>query len=446
MASAIVSAISRVKRISIFETLRYRLLLSYLAVLAAILLIFALAVRVVFARSLVQKQTDELMLLARAAATTADFTGGQITLGEAFAASRLTARNQALQWFNARGQLIGQSGQETVSMPIDFNQPIQVQARMGRSGQNVLAVTLSIVNKRTGLVTGFVRSSQSLEVIDASLNRLDWGLGTGIAIAVVCSSAGGIWLTRQSMKPIEESFERLRQFTADASHELRSPLMAIKSNAQVALKYPEGMRPGDAEKLTAIASATQQMTQLTEDLLFLARTDRLPQYSRESVNLSELLSNLIQLYEPQAQAKEIHLSGQLEEDLILFGDRAQLQRLFTNLLVNALQYTPSAGSIQILTERTQKQVIVTVQDTGIGIESSQIPKVFDRFWRATQSRTYSENGSGLGLAIAQAIAQNHGGQISVTSEVGQGSQFTVAFAAAKASGQSIGLVHNKPRV
>jgi two-component system, OmpR family, manganese sensing sensor histidine kinase len=431
MASAIASAISKIRQSSIFETLRYRLLLSYLAVLAAILLVFALAVRVVFIKSLTQNQTQELMLLAKAAATTADFSGGQIALGDAFAASKLIARNEALQWFNGRGQLIGQSGQETVSMPLDFNQPVQIESRPGRHGNHVLAVTLLLVDQPTGQIAGFVRASQSLELINASIYRLDLGLGTGIAIALVCSSVGGVWLTRQSMKPIEQSFERLRQFTADASHELRSPLMAIKSNVQVALKYPEGMRPGDLEKLTAIASATQQMTQLTEDLLFLARTDRLPQHQKESVDLAQLLGNLIQLYEPQAQAKQLHLSGQFEEGLYLLGDRTQLQRLFTNLIVNALQYTPAAGKVQIQAERNTKQIVVMVKDTGVGIDAQQLPKVFDRFWRADQSRSYWENGSGLGLAIAQAIAQNHGGQISVTSEVGQGSCFTVTFAPGK---------------
>jgi two-component system, OmpR family, manganese sensing sensor histidine kinase len=431
MALAIVSALSKIRQSSIFETLRYRLLLSYLAVLAAILLIFALAVRVVFIKSLTQNQTQELMLLAKAAATTADFTGGQITLGDAFAASKLIARNEALQWFNGRGQLIGQSGQETVSMPLDSNQPVQVESRPGRHGHNILAVTLLLVDQPTGRIAGFVRASQSSESIDASIYRLDLGLGTGIAIALVCSSIGGVWLTRQSMKPIEQSFERLRQFTADASHELRSPLMAIKSNVQVALKYPEGIRPGDLEKMTAIASATQQMTQLTEDLLFLARTDRLPQHQKEAIDLGELLSNLIQLYEPQAQAKQLQLSGQFEHGLYLLGDRAQLQRLFTNLIVNALQYTPASGSVQVQAVRSAKQIVVTVKDTGVGITTDQLDKVFDRFWRADQSRCYWENGSGLGLSIAQAIAQNHSGQISVTSEAGQGSCFTVAFTAGK---------------
>jgi two-component system, OmpR family, manganese sensing sensor histidine kinase len=431
MASAIVSALSKIRQSSIFETLRYRLLLSYLAVLAAILLIFALAVRVVFIKSLTQNQTQELMLLAKAAATTADFTGGQITLGDAFAASKLIARNEALQWFNGRGQLIGQSGQETVSMPLDSDQPVQIESRPGRHGNNVLAVTLLLVDQPTGRIVGFVRASQSLGAINASVYRLDLGLGTGIAIALVCSSVGGVWLTRQSMKPIEKSFERLRQFTADASHELRSPLMAIKSNVQVALKYPEGMRPGDMEKMTAIASATQQMTQLTEDLLFLARTDRLPQHQKEAVDLAELLGNLIQLYEPQAQAKKLQLSGQFDDGLYLLGDRAQLQRLFTNLISNALQYTPASGRVQVQAVRSAKQIAVTVEDTGVGIAADQLDKVFDRFWRADQSRCYWENGSGLGLAIAQAIAQNHGGQIGVASEAGQGSCFTVTFTAGK---------------
>ncbi len=108
------------------------------------------------------------------------------------------------------------------------------------------------------------------------------------------------------MQPIESSFQRLKQFTADASHELRSPLMVIKSNASVALKYPKEMRATDAEKFQAIASATNQMTRLTEDLLFLARTDKIPSRDGANVNLTSILSDLVQLYQPQAEAKRIH--------------------------------------------------------------------------------------------------------------------------------------------
>ena len=130
-------------------------------------------------------------------------------------------------------------------------------------------------------------------------------------MALILSSVGGFWLTRQAVQPIEESFQRLTQFTADASHELRSPLMAIKSNAAVALKYSDGMRPTDAEKFAAIASATNQMTHLTEDLLLLARTDKAAVANRQPVNLAEVLEQLVEQYQPQAQAKQIHLTVQI---------------------------------------------------------------------------------------------------------------------------------------
>ncbi|NMF61697.1 sensor histidine kinase, partial [Brasilonema octagenarum] len=278
-------------------------------------------------------------------------------------------------------------------------------------------------------LVGYVRVSQSLEEFEETLEKLDWGLGGGIIITLVLSGVGGILLTRQAMQPIEESFQRLKQFTADASHELRSPLMAIKINADLALEYPEEIGAKEVEKFQAIASATNQMTRLTEDLLFLARTDKVPNQNWETLNLTSILENLVQLYKPQAQAKQINLISQLSENLYLMGDSVQLTRLFTNLIENALYYTPSSGVVEIKTSRVASQLYVNVQDTGVGIAPEHIDKVFERFWRADLSRSYWGGGSGLGLAIAQAIAQNHGGLITVTSQLGIGSCFTVRLPA-----------------
>lgn len=407
-----------------FEPIRRRLLWSYLAVLAGVLICFSLAVRVVFIRSLTQKQVDELTLLAKAAATTANFGEGNITLTEAFAAGKLTALNQGIQWFNRRGQLIGQSGKVVVSLPLNFSSSIQAQTAGGPQGERLLAVTLAVVNEQTGTVTGFVRASQSLTPLEASIERLDWGLATGSLVALILSGMGGVWLTRQSMKPIEGSFERLKQFTADASHELRSPLMAIKSNASVALKYPEGMRPSDGEKFRAIASASQQMTRLTEDLLFLARTERLPSHAMKPVEITALVHELHRLYEPEAIAKGLCLQVNCPKPLTIQGDEAQLHRLLTNLLTNALRYTQEGG-VTLSAQRNNKGALVKVEDTGIGIPVDQIPKVFDRFWQASDVRQYNSEGFGLGLAIAQAIVRHHQGSLTVTSRVGVGSCFAV---------------------
>lgn len=171
------------------------------------------------------------------------------------------------------------------------------------------------------------------------------------------------------------------------------------------------------------------MIRLTKDLLFLARNDKIPSGNLDTVNLTGILNNLIQLYKPQAEAKQIDIQSQLIQNFFLNGDSAQIARLFTNLIENALKYTPNEGLVKITTSRIGSQLYVEVQDTGMGIAPENLDKVFERFWQAEKSRSYHFGGSGLGLAIAQAIAQNHGGLITVTSQLEIGSCFTVRLPA-----------------
>ncbi|WP_017656164.1 sensor histidine kinase [Fortiea contorta] len=409
-----------------FEKIRRRLLLSYLIVLSLILGGFAIAVRIVFTHSLHKQQTEKLAALAQVAAANAEFDNGRIKIENDLPQDKLFENHQGLNWFDTKGNLIEKQGQDILSLPVHVTEGEQINT-VGKN--RVQSVTLPIISSDDKQFIGYVRASQSLEEFDETLNKLDLGLGGGIVVALIISSVGGVWLTRQAMQPIEESFERLKQFTADASHELRSPLMAIKSNAGVALKYPEGMRETDAEKFQAISSATNQMTRLTEDLLFLARHDNIPNRSKETVNLSSILNNLVQLYQPQAIAKQINLKSQLIEKLYLLGDTNQITRLFTNLIQNAIHYTPSEGIVEITANRSASDIVVNVQDTGVGIAPKDLGNIFERFWRADKSRSYNSGGSGLGLAIAQAIAQNHGGLITVTSQLGIGSCFTVRLPA-----------------
>ncbi|BAY95121.1 MULTISPECIES: sensor histidine kinase [Nostocales] len=409
-----------------FEKIRRRLLLSYLIVLSLILGGFAIAVRIVFTHSLHKQQTEKLAALAQVAAANAEFDNGKIKIENDLPQDKLFENHQGLNWFDTKGNLIEKQGQDILNLPTHITEGEQITT----GGKNrIQSVTLPIISSDDKQFIGYVRASQSLEEFDETLNKLDLGLGGGIVVALIISSVGGVWLTRQAMQPIEESFERLKQFTADASHELRSPLMAIKSNAGVALKYPEGMRETDAEKFQAISSATNQMTRLTEDLLFLARYDNIPNRSKETVNLSLILNDLVQLYQPQAIAKQINLKSQLTEKLYLLGDTNQITRLFTNLIQNAIHYTSSKGTVEITANRSAVDIVVNVQDTGIGIAPKDLENIFERFWRADKSRSYNSGGSGLGLAIAQAIAQNHGGLITVTSQLGIGSCFTVRLPA-----------------
>lgn len=404
-----------------FQKIQDRLLLSYLGVLATILSIFAVSVRLIFAQSLIQQLSDKLTALAQGAAANAEYEQGKLKIEDDFIPQNLLARHQALQWFTLENQLIAQTGNNIINLPLSIKETFQIQ----KQGNRIIAVTLPILENEQRQLIGYVRASQSLEEYDETLRKLDFGLGSGILTALILSGLGGIWLTRQAMQPIEESFARLKQFTADASHELRSPLMAIKTNTMVALKYAEGMRENDREKFEAIASATHQMTRLTEDLLFLARTDRMPLINWEYLNLTNLLKEIIQVYQPQADFKKIHFQTDLTENLFILGDANQIRRLLTNLIDNAIHYTLSDGKIEIIANSSDSEVYIQVKDTGIGMNSEDLKKVFERFWRADQARSYDSSKTGLGLAIAQAIIQNHQGSITVSSQLDKGSCFTV---------------------
>ena len=405
-----------------FNKLKQQLLLSYLSVFVAILGVFAIAIRIIFHHVLWQQTDNRLAALAQGAVEHIETNGQTLRIDEDFGQPEFNSKDQSIQWFDQKGRLILQKGKILPKQPLNLSfkgsefSDTQSQPRLK---------SLTRQTQKSGIQ--YVRVSESLSELDENLLKLDLGLVSGIIMAIGLSGLGGIWLTRRAMKPIEASFDRLKQFTADASHEFRSPLMAIKSNVAVALKYPEEMRSSDAEKFQAIMSATNQMTQLTEDLLLLARDGQTSSHSQTVINLTELLAGLIQLYEPQAKEHEIDLQFHITEAMTVLGDPGQITRLFTNLISNALKYTESGSTIKVQAEISTHHYSVSITDTGIGISPEHLSRIFDRFWRADQARSYADNSSGLGLAIAQHLAELHQGHISVTSQLGVGSCFTVVL-------------------
>jgi signal transduction histidine kinase len=412
-----------------FQIIRRRLLLSYLLVLGTTLAGFAVAVRILFAYSLNHELTARLITLGQGASSSLEQEQEQLKFKNDFPMQTLLEQNQSLEWFDDQGHSLARQGHYTLNAPFLSRNAVQIQAGNPR----IQGITIPVINNDNGQLIGYVRASQSLEEYDEALRHLDWGMLGGITIALGLSGIGGVLLTRQAMQPIERSFTQLKQFTADASHELRSPLMAIASNAQVALRYPEGIRPGDAEKFTIIVSTVKQLTRLTEDLLLLARTGSQPLGTYTIVRLDTVLEDLVQLYQSQAMARTITLKYTATTPLYTSGDEAQLRRLFTNLIDNSLNYTPEGGQVEVHSRLLDSQIQVAVEDTGIGIAPEQTHQVFDRFWRAESSRNYQSGGSGLGLSIAQAIVQQHQGSISVTSELGKGTCFSVRLPACSIS-------------
>ena len=403
-----------------FQKTRLQLTLAYLGVLSLILTLFVLAVRWNFTRSLDRQFNAKLLNLAQAAAFNMDKEDDEL---EADEDEILVNEQQSIEWFDLEGEIVGEQGELELDIALDFKQIEKIQ----EYPDSIRSFIKPVYSQETEELIGYVRVSESLVELNNTLRRLDYGLGSGIAIALIAGGLSSIWLTRQAMQPIEASFARLKQFTADASHELRSPLMAIKTNADVALKYPEGMRETDTEKFQAIASASNQMTKLTENLLLLARADKGIELQLEPVNLNVLLTDLMQLYKPQAEAKQLIWNLELEPELFLSGDRLLLTQLFTNLLQNALQYTASGDSVIVKGHKINSQIQIEIVDTGIGIAPEHLDKIFERFWRADKSRSYQSRRSGLGLAIVREILQLHHGKISVDSQLGKGSNFILIF-------------------
>jgi signal transduction histidine kinase len=277
-------------------------------------------------------------------------------------------------------------------------------------------------------LVGYVRVSESTQELEQELHRVLLGFELGGILVLILSSLGGWWLTGESLQPIKQSFQQLKQFTGDASHELRNPLTIVKTSAEVIMNHPEIIHPANLNKLEAIVSATNQMTLLVEDLLLLARTDTSTNYRVNeciAIPLDEVLEDLVEFFEPQALSKEITLISEVSTEVFIKGEAIQLKRLFSNLLQNALQYTPQGGTVIVSLVKLEQSAVISIQDTGIGIASEHIPLIFNRFWRADQARSQREGGVGLGLAIAHAIARTHGGDITVTSEIGVGSCFLV---------------------
>jgi heavy metal sensor kinase len=232
---------------------------------------------------------------------------------------------------------------------------------------------------------------------------------------------------------IEGGFRSIERFTADASHELRAPLALIMTAGEVSLRR-ERSREELAEVLRKIVREARHMSRLVENLLDLARGDARKRHTELApLDLTELLRDLIAELTPSADAKGLSLSAALpDHDTHVLGEGTELRRLFLILLDNAIKYTET-GSIRLALSSDSARVMVTVTDTGIGIEEGALRHVFDRFWRADKVRSRAEGGAGLGLSLASQIVQRHGGGISVESKLGQGTSFIVELQAAVVS-------------
>ena len=270
------------------------------------------------------------------------------------------------------------------------------------------------------------RAIRPIDQISAAASRISAGnLSERIDVAEADNELGRLaGVLNSTFARLEAAFAQQAQFTADASHDLRTPLAVIISEAQTALAR-ERSAAEYRETLEGCLGTAQQMRRLTESLLELARFDAGQEsMKREPCDLSRVARECVELVRPLADRRGLKLDCDLAA-VQCVGDAERLSQVVTNLLTNAIQFNRDQGNLRISVDATDSNVLIQVADTGEGISAEDLPHIFERFYRADKSRSRAQGRNGLGLAICKAIVDAHGGSIEVASQVGAGSTFTV---------------------
>jgi signal transduction histidine kinase len=269
-----------------------------------------------------------------------------------------------------------------------------------------------------------------------SIGDLDrYLLSVEIALVFLTLAAIGLigfaswWLAGLAMRPVTHSYQQMQQFTADAAHELRTPLAALQAIVQTALRSDHLTLADSREALQILNRQSHRLTKLVQDLLMLSQMEQ-HGYTNSFAPccLNETITDLIDEFEALAMAAEIKLIAEVNTaEIYVSGNAEQIYRAVANLLSNAIQYTPAKGQITIQLTADPSHAAICVKDTGIGIPAAALPHLFNRFYRVDQERSRQKGGTGLGLAITWSIVQAHRGTIRVESQLNQGSVFTISL-------------------
>lgn len=227
----------------------------------------------------------------------------------------------------------------------------------------------------------------------------------------------------EMLDSIQHSMEAQKRFTSDVSHEIRSPLTSLRGSIEVTLRKKREVSEYE-ELLRNNLSDIIRLSRIADDLLFLAKADNnILELRKNWFDMNQLLKGVVE----RLRYDGLTVVEKYEEGLEFYGDSSTLEQAFSNLVTNAVKYTPRGGTVTIMTKKENDSVKVAISDTGIGIPGNDIPHIFERFYRVDKERSRKMGGTGLGLAITQWIVHAHGGKIIVKSTVGSGSDFIVAF-------------------
>ncbi len=325
---------------------------------------------------------------------------------------RLLSPDSASPWVRAAALRAGRAGRATL------------QADIG--GEHTLRVYAERYEPRSGAVLVVAASADTEELEDQYAALIASFAGAALA-ALALVAVGGALLARKSTLPVEQNFEYMRRFMADAAHELRTPVAVIRAQADVALEHPMTDPHACASALEGVSREATRLGGIVDDLLTLARAESGErELVRERVYLDDLALDAATAARAIAHQRGVRLDVTDFEEASVVGDPALLRQLLMIVLDNAIKYTRSGGRVTIGVSAADGAPVVLVEDTGVGISAEALPRIFDRFYRGGSARD-PVSGAGLGLAIARWITDAHEGDIAVSSAPGRGTRVRLRF-------------------
>ena len=477
-----------------FRSLRFKLTLWYVLILGILLISFSGFLYFTLSKSLYRDVDEKLRSLAELIASEFASPLSKFGFGNVDQALETSLNLRPIGKFI---QVLDQSGNigrksdnlRNVQLPISLNAlknatkgSITFETNRSIGNTPLRIITFPVIENDH--VTKIVQIASSLEEVEDALSTLFLILIIAVPLALMIAILGGQFLAHKALKPVDnitqtarvitsqnlnqriaplkvkdeisrlietfnemisrldQSFRQVKQFSSDASHELKTPLTILKGEVEVTLRKERSLQEYQ-QTLKSNLEEINRMSQIVEDLLLLSRADVGEiGLNQEDINLSEIFNEVVTQMDMLATSKRLRLfASNHHQDIHMFGDALRIRELFINLIENGIKYTEQGGAIRVAlskeydplgrnssggTEGEKEEFVkIVVSDTGIGIAKEDQERIFNRFFRVDKARSREEGGSGLGLSICKWIVEAHQGEIRVESELGKGSSFIV---------------------
>lgn len=409
-----------------FKSYRWYITLWSVGLSSAIYVLLSLVGGYYFYSSLSHSMDEELKVVASQIGHAIDLEGSKPTFRDWLRVVETEpARSlMSMQLFDPSGHLLEHYG--PVGVPKLFSEIDEVTER---------GLTLRMRQSkllRDGKIVGFLQLQLPVDKRNSATREFLLTMAVMAPFVLLAFGLCSFIVAGMAVAPIEELVSSLRRFVADAGHELNTPTGVVQARAQ---SLDRKLQKQDifSEDLQTIVSAAERMGHIVQDLMLLAELDARVEGKLKLIDLADMTKGTLAEYGPLFAEKELSLNFEGSGPAFVTADDESINRVLRNLLDNAHKYTERGGQVSVGCHVSGSQAILTVEDTGIGIPSESVEHIFERFYRVDKSRTRASGGSGLGLSIVKAIVEKLGGNVSVTSEIGKGSKFSVALPLTKSA-------------